>query len=72
MRRQARAEANGRVTTTRKVAYMQELLHFAVQLSVIAWLRSVGGAPCRFTRRDRLRMELAFGLLIALPLLCWH
>jgi hypothetical protein len=54
-----------------KLSYMQQLLLFAFQLSLIAWLRSVGGGtPRSRSRVDRLCTELGFGLLIALPLLC--
>ncbi|MFL6604555.1 MAG: hypothetical protein ACJ8R9_24920 [Steroidobacteraceae bacterium] len=53
----------------RKVPYMHQLLLFAFQLSLIAWLRSVGSTPRNSSRVDRLCTELAFGLLIALPLL---
>ena len=48
---------------------MQQLLLFAFQLSLVAWLRSVSSRPCHSSRIDRLCTEFAFGLLIALPLL---
>ena len=48
---------------------MQQLLLFAFQLSLIAWLRVVSGTPRSPNRVDRLCTELGFGLLIALPLL---
>jgi hypothetical protein len=48
---------------------MQQLLLFAFQLSLIAWLRSVSSMRGSRSRVDRLCTELAFGLLIALPLL---
>jgi hypothetical protein len=46
---------------------MQQLILFAFQLSLIAWLRSVSSMPR--SRVDRLCTEFGFGLLIALPLL---
>jgi hypothetical protein len=48
---------------------MQQLLLFAFQLSLIAWLRSASSTPRGRGRVDRLCTELGFGLLIALPLL---
>ena len=48
---------------------MKTLLLFVLQLSLVAWLRSVHGMPRGSRRVDRLCTELGFGLLVALPLL---
>lgn len=47
---------------------MQQLLVFAFQLSIIAWLRAMGVTHRRSSRVERWCTELGFGVLIALPL----
>jgi hypothetical protein len=55
--------------TTSKVAYMQQLFLFIVQLGLIAWLRTFVVTRPRSDRVARWCVELGFGLLVALPLL---
>jgi hypothetical protein len=48
---------------------MQQLFLFAIQLGLIAWLRTFVVTPPRSDRVDRWCIELGFGVLVALPLL---
>jgi hypothetical protein len=48
---------------------MRQHILFALQLGLIAWLRSVGYTPLNSGRTARIHMELVFGMLIILPLL---
>jgi len=62
-------KTDGRIAFTGTISYMRQLLLFAFQLTLIAWLRSANGMPRNSTRASRLCRELVFGLLVALPLL---